>query len=107
LPALVTRGPNPVLLFANHGLGMVASGDPGIVHVRWTRNGTQIAMTAYQASGPPFPVSAPVPTVPHCDFVPSAGSYTYQLDVYLQNGIATVFFPPSMTGCGLFALEIG
>jgi hypothetical protein len=106
MPALTTRGANPVLLLSNHGLGGLFSGGPGNLLIRWVRNGAQIANTAVSNNGLAN-VALPVPTLPWLDFVSGAGSYTYGLEVFLGTGVATVYFPGGVTGCGLAAIELG
>jgi hypothetical protein len=103
LPALTTRGANPVFLFANHGLGASCLAGPGTVLLRWTRGGAQICLTAY---GPNGAATFSLPSLPWCDVVLAAGSYVYQLEVYLGTGATTVQFTGA-AGCGLMALEIG
>lgn len=104
LPALVTRGANPVFLFANHGLAGTTLGAPGVIQIRWTRNGTQLCAAGFGPNGasPQFLL----PGLPWVDLVPAAGSYVYQLEVLLGTGATTVQFAGG-AGCGLAAVEIG
>jgi hypothetical protein len=106
LPALVTRGANPVFLFANHGLIIGIGGAPGNGGVRWTRNGTHLCNTSW-GGGSGTNLVFPVPTLPWLDVVPAAGSYVYQLEVFLGNGVSSVYFDATNTGCGLLAFELG
>jgi hypothetical protein len=106
LPALVTRGANPVLLFANHGLTAAIGGAPGNVAIRWTRDGTHLCNTVFAASGGVNIVMA-MPALPWLDIVPAAGSYVYRLEVFLSAGVSTVAFVAGNTGCGLQAFELG
>ena len=106
LPALTTRGANPVLLFANHGLTAVIASAPGNVMVRWTRDGAHLCNTAFGAGGGTNVIMA-VPSLPWLDIVPAAGSYVYQLEVWLGGGVSTVAFIATNTGCGLMAMELG
>jgi hypothetical protein len=106
LPALVTRGANPVFLFANHGLIIGIGGAPGNGGVRWTRNGTHLCNTSW-GGGAGTNLVFPVPTLPWLDIVPAAGSYIYQLEVFLGNGVSSVYFDATNTGCGLLAFELG
>jgi hypothetical protein len=106
LPALVTRGANPVLLFANHGLTAAIGGAPGNVMIRWVRDGTHLCNTAFGAAGGVNVVTA-VPSLPWLDLAPAAGSYVYALEVFLGTGVSTVAFTATNTGCGLAAFELG
>jgi hypothetical protein len=106
LPALVTRGANPVFLFANHGLTAAIASAPGNVMVRWTRDGTHLCNTAFGAAGGTNVIMA-VPSLPWLDIVPAAGSYVYALEVNLSAGVSTVAFIAANTGCGLMAFELG
>jgi hypothetical protein len=106
LPALVTRGANPVFLFANHGLIIGIGGAPGNGGVRWTRNGTHLCNTSW-GGGTGTNLVLTVPTLPWLDLVPAAGSYVYQLEVFLGNGVSSVYFEATNTGCGLAAFELG
>jgi hypothetical protein len=106
LPALVTRGANPVFLFANHGLIIGIGGAPGNGGVRWTRNGTHLCNTSW-GGGAGTNLVLTVPTLPWLDVVPAAGSYVYQLEVFLGTGVSSVYFDATNTGCGLLAFELG
>jgi hypothetical protein len=106
LPALVTRGANPVLLFANHGLTAGIGGAPGNVAIRWVRDGTHLCNTVFAASGGVNIVMA-MPALPWLDVAPAAGSYVYGLEVFLSAGVSTVAFVAGNTGCGLQAYELG
>jgi hypothetical protein len=106
LPALVTRGANPVLLFANHGLTAAIGGAPGNVAIRWVRDGTHLCNTVFAASGGVNIVMA-MPALPWLDVAPAAGSYVYALEVFLSAGVSTVAFVAGNTGCGLQAFELG
>lgn len=105
LPALTTRGANPVMLYTNHGLQGIATTSNTYVLVRWTRNGAHLCNTGFPTST--VSASFPVPSLPWLDIVPAAGSYTYQLEVFLATGMGSVQFDTRETGCGLFAAEIG
>jgi hypothetical protein len=105
LPALTTRGPNPVLLFSNHGLAGVTSSPEGYVAIRWVRDVTHLCNTVYHANG--TNEAFPVPSLPWVDVVPAAGSYVYELQVLLGTGLAAVSFSSGLTGCGLLAIELG
>jgi hypothetical protein len=105
LPALVTRGANPVLLFANHGLGAAIGGAPGNVLIRWVRDGAHVCNTAFGANGANTVVT--MPALPWVDVVSAAGSYVYGLEVFLSAGVSTVYFVATNTGCGLQASELG
>jgi len=100
---LTTRGANPVFLFSNHGLLGACPGGPGAISIRWTRNGAHLGNTAFRANGA---MTFPVPSIPWLDIVPSAGTYTYQLEVYLESGASTVT-NTGTTGCGILAVELG
>lgn len=102
--SITTRGASAVLLFANHGLGAVSTGGPGTVMVRWARNGANICLNSYSPNG--ADVAFPVPPLPWCDFVAAAGTYTYELQVFLGTGAAAVQFIAG-GGCALAAVEIG
>ncbi|HSS55502.1 MAG TPA: hypothetical protein VLK79_12720 [Gaiellales bacterium] len=102
--AITTRGASAVLLSANHGLGGVSTGGPGTVMVRWARNGVNLCLNSYSPNG--ATVAFPVPPLSWCDVVAGAGTYTYELQVFLGTGAAAVQFIPG-GGCGLAALEIG
>ncbi len=107
LPALSTRGANPVFLYANHGLACTTgAGTQRDVQLRWLRDGTEISMTgipAMQAN-----MSLPLPSLPALDVAPAAGSHVYQLQVRLGANVAAVFNDPVTTpGLGLFAMEVG
>jgi hypothetical protein len=106
LPAFVTRGANPVFLFANHGLIIGIGGAPGNGGIRWTRNGIHLCNTSW-GGGAGTNLVFPVPTLPWLDIVPAAGSYVYQLEVFLGNGVSSVYFDATNTGCGLAAFELG
>jgi hypothetical protein len=106
LPALVTRGANPVLLFANHGLTAAIGGAPGNAAIRWVRDGTHLCNTVFAASGGVNIVMA-MPALPWLDIAPAAGSYVYGLEVFLSAGVSTVAFVAGNTGCGLQAFELG
>jgi hypothetical protein len=105
LPALTTRGASIVQLYTNHGLGAVFSGGPGNLLVRWVRNGAHLCNTVVGCNGSSG--TLPVPSLPWLDIVPSAGAYTYGLEVFLGTGVAAVFFPGGVTGCALMAVEVG
>jgi hypothetical protein len=105
LPALVTRGANPVFLFTNHGLAANTLSTPGDVLIRWVRNGAHLCNTACHL---PASVSGtPAPSLPWLDVVPSAGSYVYELQVNLTAAGMGVYFTPTVTGCVLLAIELG
>jgi hypothetical protein len=106
LPALVTRGANPVLLFANHGLTAGIGGAPGNVAIRWVRDGTHLCNTVFAAAGGVNIVMA-MPALPWLDVAPAAGSYVYGLEVNLGAGVSSVAFVAGNTGCGLLAFELG
>jgi hypothetical protein len=105
LPPLTTRGANPVLLFTNHGLGGVVSGINAFVLLRWVRNGAHLCNTGFgtSAAGTAFPL----PSLPWVDLVPSAGTYTYGLEVFLGTGMGSVQFDSHLTNCWLWAVELG
>jgi hypothetical protein len=105
LPALTTRGANPVLLYTNHGLMGIASGTNAYVLVRWTRNGAHVCNTGFPALA--ASATFPIPSLPWIDVVSAAGSYTYQLEVFLATGMGQVQFDTRQTGCGLLAFELG
>jgi hypothetical protein len=105
LPGLTTRGANPVLLFTNHGLGGVSSASPGYTAIRWVRNGGHVTNTMYSPNA--ANISYPVPSLPWLDVVPAAGTYTYELQVFLGTGTLNVQFGGGVTGCGLLAVELG
>src|SRR4029453_17336484 len=105
MPALTTRGASIVLLYTNHGLGAVFSGGPGNLLVRWVRNGSHLCNTVVGCNSTSG--TLPVPSLPWLDIVPSAGAYTYGLEVFLGTGVAAVFFPGGVTGCALMAGELG
>ncbi len=107
LAALSTRGANPVLLYTNHGLACTTgAGIQRYVELRWVRSGTQIAVTgipSMQAN-----MSLPLPSLPWLDIVPAAGSYVYELQVWLGANVGSVFNDPTTTpGLALYAVEIG
>ena len=105
LPALTTRGANAVFLITNHGLSGVASTAPGLVTIRWTRNGAHLCNTGYATNGAG---AFPVPSLPFLDIVSAAGTYTYALQVMLGSGMANVSFSAGgLTGCALSAIELG
>jgi hypothetical protein len=106
LPALTTRGANPVFLFANHGLTAGIGGAPGNVMIRWRRDSTHLCNTVFAAAGGTGIVMA-MPALPWLDIVPGAGSYVYALEVNLGAGVSSVAFVAGNTGCGLMALELG
>ena len=106
LPALTTRGPNPVILFANHGLGIAIGTGVTNVMIRWIRDGTHLCNTAWGPGGGTN-IVVPIPSLPWLDVVPAAGSYVYALEVQVTNGTATVYFVAGTTGCGLVARELG
>jgi hypothetical protein len=105
LPALVTRGANPVLLFTNHGLSANTLSTPGDMGIRWVRNGVHLCNTTCHL---PASVSGvPMPSLPWLDVVPSAGSYVYELQVWLGVAGMGVLYGSVVTGCGLLAIELG
>jgi hypothetical protein len=105
LPALVTRGANPVFLFTNHGLTVNTLTTPGDGVIRWVRNGTHLCNSLCHL---PSAVSGvPLPALPWLDVVPSAGSYVYELQVFLTAAGMGVLFGSAVTGCGLIAVELG
>jgi len=103
--AITTRGANPVLLFTNHLLQGVSASGPGQVLIRWTRNGTHLCNSGYQPNG--VAAAFPVPSLPWCDIVPAAGTYTYELQVYLNTGASTVQYTAGGSGGNIAAVEIG
>jgi len=104
LPALLTRGLGYVMLMTNHGLAVGLS-DGGTMQIRWTRNGTAVCSTAFRALGT-MAFSAPVPSLPFLDSVPSFGSYVYQLEVRIPNGSGTISASQD-SGCVIMAWEVG
>jgi hypothetical protein len=108
LPALTTRGANPVMLLANHGLGVVVgTGGPSAnVLLRWQRDGAHICNTAFGSGGGTNIITV-LPSLPWLDVVPAAGTYVYALEVQLGAGVSTVYFVATNTGCGLVARELG
>jgi hypothetical protein len=102
--ALTTRGGNPVLLFANHCLQAAASAGPGQVVIRWTRNGTHLCNQGYNPNGAGV---FPVPPLPWCDIAPAAGTYTYELQVFLGNGAQAVNYVVAGNGGSIAAFELG
>jgi len=103
LPALTTRGANPVFLFTNHGLVASTGAPNGALRIRWIRDGTQLT---YNASGGADSSAFPVPSLPWLDVVPAAGSYVYAVDVFLGTGVSVVLLEAGLIG-GLFAFELG
>jgi hypothetical protein len=101
LPALTTRGANPVFLFANHGLSIASSVAGGKVQVRWIRDGTQLTYNSGAADS-----TGLVAALPWLDVVPAAGSYVYAFEVLLTQAGVGVFLETGLVG-GLFAFEIG
>jgi hypothetical protein len=103
LPALTTRGANPVFLFTNHGLTAGTAAPAGTLMVRWLRDGIQLVTNACGgADNSRFPVM----TCPWLDIVPAAGSYVYAFEVNLGTGVSGVFLEAGMAGA-LFAYELG
>lgn len=103
--AITTRGANPVFLFTNHLLQGVSSSGPGQVLIRWTRNGTHLTNTGYQPNG--VAAAFPVPSLPWCDVPPAAGTYTYELQVFLNTGASTVQYTAGGSGGNIAAFELG
>jgi hypothetical protein len=101
---LTTRGANAVFLFTNHALNGFTTA-PGNMALRWTRNGAHLCNTAFSAEG--SGLMFPVVSLPWLDVVPSAGTYTYELQVLLQTGIAYISFNAANAGCGIAAIEVG
>jgi hypothetical protein len=105
LPALATRGANPVLLFTNHGLSGNTLTTPGDMAIRWVRGGVHLCNTTCHL---PSGVSGvPMPSLPWLDVVPSAGAYVYELQVWLSVAGMGVLYGSVVTGCGLLAIELG
>jgi hypothetical protein len=104
---IATRGPNPVFLFTNHCLWAGSGGAPGQVVIRWMRNpgGVHICNTAYTPNGANN--TFPVPSLPWCDIVPAAGSYAYELQVFLGAGASTVQYTAGGSGGNIGAFEVG
>jgi hypothetical protein len=102
--AITTRGANPVLLYTNHELLGSASAGPGQIVIRWTRNGTHLCNTSFNPNGV---LVFPMPSIPWCDIPPGAGTYTYELQVFLGNGAATVQYVAGGSGGNIAAFEIG
>jgi hypothetical protein len=98
-----TRGANAVLLFTNHGLTGVSAGVPGVVWIRWLRDGTQLCNTALNPNGA---AKFSVPSLSWVDIVPAAGSYIYILQTYLDTGAQNVS-NVGTTGCNIIAVELG
>jgi hypothetical protein len=103
LPALTTRGANPVFLFTNHGLVASTGAPNGPLRIRWIRDGTELTNNA---SGGADNSAFPVPSLPWLDVVPAAGSYVYAVDVFLGTGVSVVLLQAGLIG-GLFAFELG
>jgi hypothetical protein len=103
--AITTRGPNPVFLFTNHMLQGVSASGPGQVLIRWTRNGTHLCNAGYSPNG--AAAAFPVPSLPWCDIAPAAGTYTYEIQVYLNTGASTVQYAAGGSGGNIAAFEIG
>jgi hypothetical protein len=103
--ALTTRGANPVFLFTNHELTGTSSAGPGQVVIRWTRNGTHLCNNSINPNG----VSGgfPIPGLPWCDIPPAAGTYTYELQVFLGTGAVNVQYVAGGSGGNIAAFEIG
>jgi len=103
LPALTTRGANPVFLFTSHCLTAGTAAPAGILSLRWIRDGTPLISNG---CGGADNSAFPVPTLPFLDIVPAAGSYVYALEVFLGTGVSGVFLSVGQLG-GLFAFELG
>ena len=103
--AITTRGANPVLLYSNHELYGVAASGPGQIVIRWTRNGTHLCNNSVSPNG--VNVGYPIPTLPWCDIVPGAGTYTYELQVFLGTGASAVDYMTGGSGGNIAAFEIG
>jgi hypothetical protein len=102
---LTTRGANPVLLFSNHQLYGVSVTGPGQIVIRWTRNGTHLCNNSVNPNG--ANAGFPIPTLPWCDIAPAAGTYTYELQVFLGSGATTVQYVAGGSGGNIAAFEIG
>jgi hypothetical protein len=102
--AITTRGPNPVLLFTNHELTGIAATGPGQIVIRWTRNGTHLCNTSFNPNGAAI---FPMPSIPWCDIPPAAGTYTYELQVFLGTGASSVQYVAGGSGGNIAAFEIG
>jgi hypothetical protein len=103
LPALTTRGANPVFLYTLHGLTMGNGASVGILQTRWVRDNAELIKTSCRGG---TNMEFPVPTFPWLDIVPAAGNYVYAFEVFLGTGITAVFQDVSTLG-GMFAFEIG
>jgi hypothetical protein len=103
--AITTRGANPVLLYTNHELFGGSSAGPGQIVIRWTRNGTHLCNNSVNPNG--ANVAFPIPSLPWCDISPGAGTYTYELQVFLGTGAAFVDYVAGGSGGNIAAFEIG
>src|SRR4029453_19399707 len=105
LPALATRGANPVLLFTNHGLSGNTLTTPGDMAIRWVRGGVHLCNTTCHL---PSGVSGvPMPSLPWLDVVPSAGAYVYELQVWLSVAGMGGLYGSVLTGWGLLGVGLG
>jgi Collagen triple helix repeat (20 copies) len=104
LPAITTKG-GPVFLLANHGLhyAQVSSTPSAAVILNWYRSGTSTIVSQSGKYGGAI-VSAVFP-LSGFDF-PPAGTYTYDLRVYLESGTSATVVQYGVWGA-LSAQEIG
>jgi hypothetical protein len=81
LPVLTARGATLIALNANHGLSY-SGGTAGLVGLRWLRNGAQIASHTMQLAVPQGFMT--LPDLSWIDALPGGGTYTYELQVFIQ-----------------------